>query len=497
MATKAVFIDTSSLYNFERVDHVRWREAVFPKTERIVVVLSRVNFRELNDHKDSGRKPHLKERAAGLLRQLDAIFDSCGSADTAAIRDGEDLHFFPRSGELQPGLSAHNADDQLIADILAYRELHPEQEVVLITSDTGMKSAARSFGIDFARLPDKYRRQEPEDPHAKQVKVLEGRIKALEVSRPAPKIVFAGGSETITLEVPADLTIDDIPAVMQQIRDRSPLLHIALPRTAVPAQPPRTEAVAGNTRSFTLEDILALPDLPPDPNDPDAEAERRYGAFKIGMLSDAGRKTFNAALQNYYAACEEYLRQNLRRENGRRRTYTVALEIRNDGGAPATDLDIFLRFPVGMTAGAVPKPSKTEMHATDAPQPPDPEDFGNAAYMKNLMALSHIGAGNSALEELSNIALRPTGLPPPPPNVSRPRVCNPSAQDARTNGVQLRINVIRLKHKMTADVDALKITLPTDNVGCLEVEYRIIAQELPDEIFGRLTIERIRGDSNP
>ena len=151
----SAFVDTNIFYDYPNLDQIKWLEVL--KADHVLIVLPPVIFRELNDHKDSGRKPHLAGRAASTLLNLDRFFDSHPDDNTVPVRDGVDLFGDCQDAPVNPPLNPLIGDDPLIANILMYQTNHPDERVVLITDDRGLKLKARGCGVTCVKLPIEYK----------------------------------------------------------------------------------------------------------------------------------------------------------------------------------------------------------------------------------------------------------------------------------------------------------------------------------------------------
>ena len=240
MTTTVCFVDTNVFYDYPNLDQIKWLEVV--SSGHVLIVLPPVIFRELNDHKDSGRTPHLAERATSTLRNINNFFKESPSTNRVLIRDSVELFAEFRDAIVNPPLNHHINDDQLLANVLLYKNEHPDDQVFLITEDVGLQLKAPAVGVTCMSLPRKYRRQPPQDPRDKKIKLLEENLEQLK-KLPEPRLEVTFANDKTELILKADWTIP-----------RSPLL-----KTSGVALRSVAEATGKITHSFSSDYLLEPP----------------------------------------------------------------------------------------------------------------------------------------------------------------------------------------------------------------------------------------------
>src|ERR1700692_2389916 len=74
METVFVALDTNTFLHYVSIDQIDWNE-LFPD-QNVVLFICPPVIRELNKHKDTPRTTKLRDRAADVLRKIDAWVDS-------------------------------------------------------------------------------------------------------------------------------------------------------------------------------------------------------------------------------------------------------------------------------------------------------------------------------------------------------------------------------------------------------------------------------------
>jgi hypothetical protein len=171
---------------------------------------------------------------------------------------------------------------------------------------------------------------------------------------------------------------------------------------------------------------------------------------------------YNRRLDRYYREFEQYLRARVRREGLRRRTLQLELLLRNEGSAPAQDVDVFMRFPPGCEVV-----DEENLPARPGAPTPPPEPRGRFAPR------SFSVPGLDAL-----VAARP--------EFPLPR----SLQIHRAGGgYEVRFHIDRLKQHLSAPIERLYVLFALyEEAASFGIDYRINAANLTREGKGHLRV---------
>ena len=169
-----LFPDTNYFYDYVNLDQIKWDEEL--KARQVLIVLTPVVIRELNSHKDGGTRPARSDRAATTIRNLNRFLESANSDEKAVLRPGVELLFEHQDPLIQSPRNPAVADDQLVENVLLYRQENPETRVLLMTSDVGLKIKARAYDVETFTPQEKYKPPPSEDPRDRKIKVLEAQI---------------------------------------------------------------------------------------------------------------------------------------------------------------------------------------------------------------------------------------------------------------------------------------------------------------------------------
>jgi hypothetical protein len=172
--------------------------------------------------------------------------------------------------------------------------------------------------VSVLRLPDELRLPLEQDPRDKELREAKAQLVKFQTQRPKLATTFAGGLRK--LEVRNAKVFPTSIATLDEIKSK----HAPLPLPA----PNREEGVARFTG-----DIAGLSGL--------------RAAFGAGNPSSVER--YNEALIHYYGQYDDYASRMGKWLEGIRLSTTIVVELHNDGSATATDVDVTLRFPEGIT----------------------------------------------------------------------------------------------------------------------------------------------------
>jgi len=423
------FVDTNTLLHYQPVDQIDWCGLL--SADRVVIVIAQVILRQLNRIKDApGASRRKRDRAARVLHQFDEFIET---RPDACLRPGVCLLLDDRDPSIDFGeysLNRELDDDWLLASIIDYRLRVPQCAPGLVTSDIGLKLKARRLDITLHRLPDDLRLPEQPDPEEVRRQELERENRLLKQRLPQLELRFVNGSKhgSFAFSRPAKILREP---VLTDIRARYPKMSVPPPRNLIP---------------------VAIP----------------------GTISQSEIIKYNDELDRFYSAWEDHLdaldthRESILLE--------FALQVSNQGTAPAETTRISLDFPQGTQAynsETVPKPPAE-------PEPPvrplscEQALFSGAgARYRNSLAVN-----SGLLDALARLS--------PAPNISSPQVADPA-------GRTVRFDIQSLLHGVTEKLPAIYVAIGSfDEARSFHVKYQIIAANLPQPREENLHVQIVK-----
>jgi predicted nucleic acid-binding protein len=440
-----VFLDTNVFLHYKSVELIDWLKIL--QADSVIILVPPITIHELNKQKETHHKAIIRKRAGDVQKKLNVFFASENQSQinndvTILFEDRDpliDFHKYQLSRDIQ--------DDQLIASIIMYRNEKPDVEIRLVTSDAGLTllTKAKRHNITAIMLPESYKLPVELDPEQEQIKKLEQEIRELKLKEPILTLSFSDGNQYYKriLPRPRELTSSQIEQKLIELQKLSPKLEERISRSS----------------ELRVEEVIG-------------KIGNSLDTSFLNEISPEDINNFNAKLDIFYNNYIEYIKKGVLFENQQRRTIKVELTLRNDGSAPAEDIDIFMHFPDGFSIfdeNGYPKPP-------GRPKPP--------AKPKSM-----IEKLSNPLGESMSSYICPTirdqiypDLISTPSNVSFPDI-------KRTNSYNVDVHVQRIKHKLYEELDPLYIVFESfDGASSFNFDYEILAADLRDKISGKLHI---------
>ncbi len=424
----ALVPDTHVFLHGRNFNEIKWQQLLPDACLAMVMPV----IDELDAWKGKRADSQLAGRARDVGRQIN---EALGSGYTAG---GIPVEIIP---ELAPaevaamGFDPDSKDHRLMADVTAFRKA-TGRDVRIVTTDNGMQIRCKGRGVPFIRFPSALLLDVRDDRDAK-ITNLEGEVKRLRKPLPALTIVpstESNGEGPIPLWSLAPLPDGQDPRARANAlveKEQHDLVHFR----------PQFLTYAPGDIARVQKELTAL--------EPKLVAHFKAEAEAQGLLS---------------------------------RTFPVEVDLKNDGGAPAEDVDIMLGLPEGfifVDEGGV--PVEPQPVAIPRASPILPPAFGG--HMKILDHLRPF--------EMPNYF---AGLGPtikalePPANATGPEINKQQPEVAR-------FHVQNLKHGSIHALPTVYIRAPLQHPPAVSVDYRIAASNDPDIRTGNVVFKLNPGSS--
>jgi hypothetical protein len=329
------------------------------------------------------------------------------------------------------GLSPQIPDDRIIASILEQKNNF--KNLLLITSDIGLKLKASRKEIRCISLPDKYLLKIKKDKKQEEIEKLKNKITILENRLPILKLKILADNEL------------------------SEFIKISLKKYTSPSE----EEILKKVESIK--------------NELKYEPSVRTNGSLITLLSFFNNvseneiKRYEKGLDEYIKEMSKYYREEAKNKEFQSRLIELKFVIINIGNQPAEDIDIFIYFPDGSTLF-----SKDEL-------PQEPEEPGKPILPRTqqelISRLAHFSIPNISIPNVSSII----------PNISRNLSSGPKIR--KTNSYEVRYDVSKLKHTIQFYLEPIYILFESiDLARSFKISYSILADNLPEPSNGDLNI---------
>lgn len=430
-----VFFDTMVFLHCVPVQDMNVPE--FLGVDSITLVVPRITIQEVDKHKNTHPSRKIRDRATDRLKTI----QTCMASSKKELRSGVRLELVmarPSRDFEQHGLNMDWPDDELIANVLKYKMDHSTDRVLLISHDVGPKVTAMQLGIETTEIPKVWRIPPEDDPLVKENKRLKKEILKLKNAQPELILRLSGmqdDDDHILFEIgrPTETEIPDKAKIIAEHRKSYPELH---PPVQKGVAPPKLSQIAS---------LIAKPNS--------------------GSIPASEYKRYNQELERYFSDYKRYLDRLTYFRSQPARTLCLRLEVRNLGGAPATDVDVYVYFPDGFSLF-------TEDELPGEPKEPKPPKEPQTATQKIL------GQTLKGFEV-------PQFIPSFQPYVGAKKTFSLK----RTKSYELREHFDRIKHGYLMNIPP--IFLIFDSFGGMtsfHFNYMITVGNLPENITGQLNV---------
>ncbi|MDT7813787.1 MAG: hypothetical protein QOJ42_3703 [Acidobacteriaceae bacterium] len=191
-----LFIDANYLMHFKRPDQVDWPDIL--KSKSVVLLITPVLLRELEEQKVKNPSRKLRERAKQAISWIAPMFDSLKPKE---IRPGVQMAFIRHSPLINFAdhrLSRHINDDELIATAIDYRLGHG-CSVAVLTADAGLRIKLPAHDIPAIVPPDELLLPEELDDGERENARLRAEVARYANRQPDLRLTFFNGEAKLEL----------------------------------------------------------------------------------------------------------------------------------------------------------------------------------------------------------------------------------------------------------------------------------------------------------
>ena len=225
-----VFTDTNFFLQLKPPQELRWDD-VLENVETVILTVPRAVQKEIARLKGDGnsrRARHARSAAQLLMRAAQASNqEELVQVADPTVRISLPAPFVVPSkfADLKSG----SVDDQIIAEILAFREAHPGSDVRLLSTDSDQVITCRHYGISFIIVPDDWLLPPEPDQRDKRLTAVEQRLTRMEKAEPQLTVQLenAKGQEitefTLEMDDYPPLSANEILELLSEAQQRRPI----------------------------------------------------------------------------------------------------------------------------------------------------------------------------------------------------------------------------------------------------------------------------------
>jgi len=420
------FIDSNSFLHYRMFTDINWNKVT--NSSSVLLIVCPAVLRELDQKKFSEYDINIRNRSQQVLSKISKMGIS---NKIHKIKKTLDLMFIPSEPSIdweKEGLSAQIPDDRIIASILGQKNNF--KNIILVTSDIGLRLKANTKGIKYISLPDEYRLNIKKDKKQKEIEKLRNKIAVLENRLPVLKLKILADNEPadfikITLNQITAPSEDELAEKLKVIKDE------------LKFKP------SSNTFEIFM-DLLSYPKV---------EIER-----------------YKKDLDKYIEEMLKYYKKEYKFKELQSRLIELKFIIINNGNLPAEDIDIFMHFPDGFvmfSEDELPKKPKEP----EKPIPPRTQQEMISNFQKSLIPSFPIPNIPSIIN----------------PNINRNLSSGP--QIRKINSYEVKYGLDKLKHGIQKYLKPVYILFESiDLAKSFKISYSILADNLPEPSNGDLNI---------
>lgn len=200
---KSIFVDTNFFLQCQTPENINWIE-LFDKKDRIQLLIPRSVQQEIDRLKQDGNSRRSKKARStnSLIKKI--LFEPGEKLVVKEIEPFVEITFPPfneNHSKLPDFIDVNKVDDNIIAEILCFKNHYPNSEVYLLTHDTNPLLTARKCGINFFVVPDSWLLPPEQDTKDKKIAELEKYISELRKNIPEIKITMRDDSGNEIYEI--------------------------------------------------------------------------------------------------------------------------------------------------------------------------------------------------------------------------------------------------------------------------------------------------------
>jgi predicted nucleic acid-binding protein len=228
---KIIFLDTNIFIQCLDLEQLPWKE-IFKDEEHLLLYIPRVVQEEIDHHKQEGNSRRAKRarKANSFIRQIILSKDT-----KLVVRESKpivEISFTPilnKNCQLPDVLDLSRPDDQIIAEIIKYKNNYPDHDVSILTHDTNPLLTAMRCNLSYFVIPDNWLLPPESDSKDKKIIELENLVKELQNNYPKIEIssVDDSGNEINHFSVEVvqygALTENELAELLNEVKLRYPM----------------------------------------------------------------------------------------------------------------------------------------------------------------------------------------------------------------------------------------------------------------------------------
>ena len=198
MSQLFLFLDCNILLHYKFFVEIDWPAIAQANSIELVLPSNVINV--LDQKKFDSSDSAVKDRARKVLARLEKI----STDDRHYVRKDVTLCLLDQVPETDPvklRLNPYSEDDRILAEILKYREIHPNRNVAVTTGDFGFRRRLGARQIPILQLSDDYLLADRPNSDQKRIKELELQLLELKNMQHKLNLTFFDGRNFIEINL--------------------------------------------------------------------------------------------------------------------------------------------------------------------------------------------------------------------------------------------------------------------------------------------------------
>jgi hypothetical protein len=419
-----IFLDTNIFLEFKPFYEVPWKKIV---NDNFKILVPLVVLNELDKHKVGNNRKKI-ERAKKATKKIEAFIDNGDLYPNLEL-----IYYHPEDNYFTDnGFDKQQQDDRLLATILSYTDKNPENQIILISYDTGVRLRAKQIGLNILKMPEEYLLPAELDEATKQIDKLNKEL--LLIKNQAPKIVLTFDNRQDFIEAAITENKLLIDKEFHNLKQRFPTYL--------------TKSLPKEIKSNNVHEIID------------------NFSIRHAALTDDQITLYNQELDDYKEKYDIYLDKWRIYKEMKDCTVILNIVLNNEGSSPGNDIDIKFHFPDGF-----------ELYDRSS-YPSEPKKPKEPYRPKNRFDFKF---ANSYYPDLD---FRPHNTP------SVNVYSGPSIK--KTNSYDVRYNINQLKHHHSHSLETLLVVFENYRMAkSFPIDYEITLSNHPTKIMGNLNVKII------
>lgn len=442
-----IILDTNYFLHFKGIDSIPWKGLLgagnyfFLITDPLIKELDNQKFNKVGK---------LRERAEKAIRNFFFWFDTSSSFSLSTEMHITQTDILKIDFE-ELNLNKDDQDDNFIAYAIEVSKSNDYDEVFLLSNDFGMHRKAKLRNLKTIRLNEEHKLPPPQSELEKENANLKNELLKLHNRQPKLKILFENDQDYIEHKVQETFLLSD--SEKQEI-------YKTLCENYPYSLKGKDKKHESNSSS---QPVASNSDL--------QEFARNFLATQNTIATMFAPTT--EQLQKYDEELDQYFKNHLEFEVEKRifesrknRSVLFQFQIKNNGGAMATNVQVNLHLPVSKQCELL---TLKEFEAS-SPEEPNPPRKPNSSFGN----LHHILGADGLMPTIytpRNVQTR---------NVSRPTI-------TPTNSFDIDFSIENLLHHTSENSDKMVLIFPSiDEATSFTATYSLICPENPELTKGTL-----------